>query len=99
MRRARVCGKICHRAKRDQCRCWCGGLFHGKQGEAAREAFTSSFGEDPKGERPQLARFRAAIELAQAAARGGTVTADVAQTAARWTPVQLTFGAFGAPNK
>jgi hypothetical protein len=43
-----VCGKICHRAKRHKCGCWCGGLFHGERGNAAREAFKAEWGDDPK---------------------------------------------------
>lgn len=39
----RVCGKQCHAARRAKCRCWCGGLFHGKGGEPARAAFRASF--------------------------------------------------------
>lgn len=42
--RARVCGKICHNAKGTKCKCWCGGVFHGKAGEAARAEFLQHFG-------------------------------------------------------
>jgi hypothetical protein len=49
-RRRRVCGKICHNARRNKCGCWCGGLFHGKQGELARAAFAAEWGSDPKGD-------------------------------------------------
>ena len=52
MGRTRVCGKICHDAEGPDCHCWCGGLFHGSKGKAAREAFAAEFGEDPKGELP-----------------------------------------------
>jgi hypothetical protein len=40
----RVCGKTCHAAKGAKCRCWCGGLFHGSGGLAARQAFADAFG-------------------------------------------------------
>lgn len=49
-KRARVCGGRCHGAKRAKCACWCGGLFHGKAGEAAREAFRQVMGDVPKRE-------------------------------------------------
>ena len=52
MGRTRVCGKICHDAEGPDCHCWCGGLFHGSKGKAAREAFAAEFGEDPKGQVP-----------------------------------------------
>lgn len=80
MGRARVCGKICHRARRHMCKCWCGGLFHGKNGEAAREAFAKEWGSDPKsdasaGGGEQWAR---AMARAQEAKTGQTPLAGVA---------------------
>lgn len=47
----RVCGATCHKARRAKCRCWCGGLFHGSQGGAARTAFADDFGTPPRDER------------------------------------------------
>lgn len=47
----RVCGMRCHFAKRSKCVCWCGGLFHGESGQAARTVFRDAFGEEPKGEK------------------------------------------------
>ncbi len=44
MGKTRVCGKRCHTAKCAKCRCWCGGLFHGAGGQAAREEFCKVFG-------------------------------------------------------
>lgn len=38
MPRSRHCGKQCHAAKGDKCRCWCGGAFHGPKGAALRQA-------------------------------------------------------------
>ena len=43
MGKVRVCGATCHRAKCAKCRCWCGGVFHGKAGDAARQAFREAF--------------------------------------------------------
>lgn len=51
MGRRRVCGKTCHDAKRDKCGCWCGGLFHGSKGDAARAAFAEVWSEPPRGDR------------------------------------------------
>lgn len=39
----RVCGKRCHNAKCQACKCWCGGMFHGTAGAAARESFTRQY--------------------------------------------------------
>jgi hypothetical protein len=44
MGKTRVCGKTCHKARREKCRCWCGGIFHGGRGAPAREAFVREFG-------------------------------------------------------
>lgn len=41
--RVRRCDERCHNAKRDECRCWCGGRFHGGRGQGAREAFVAAF--------------------------------------------------------
>lgn len=38
MARVRTCGKQCHSAKGDRCKCWCGGAFHGQHGLANRRA-------------------------------------------------------------
>ena len=43
MGKTRICGKRCHAAKTAKCRCWCGGTFHGVEGEAARATFQASF--------------------------------------------------------
>lgn len=40
------CDARCHNAKGLKCECWCGGVFHGKAGEPAREAFCESFDSD-----------------------------------------------------
>jgi hypothetical protein len=40
----RTCGKPCHQAKERKCDCWCGGMFHGEEGRAARDAFVAEFG-------------------------------------------------------
>lgn len=42
----RVCDGRCHGAEHSACDCWCGGLFHGKGAEDAREAFRNEFGAD-----------------------------------------------------
>ena len=78
----RVCGMRCHTAKRPKCRCWCAGLFHGsarghdagatpEQQAAARAAgaFTSAWGDRPKGEVVGGGdRWAAAVQAARAAA-------------------------------
>lgn len=79
----RVCGKRCHDALNPSCVCWCGGLFHGKGGAEAREAFAEIWGDIPKTEpEPEPAglfdgsagpadRWRAALSAARhASARG-----------------------------
>lgn len=43
----RSCDARCHNAKGTHCTCWCGGLFHGRQGAAARQAFAEAFNEMP----------------------------------------------------
>lgn len=43
----RTCGSRCHSAKSERCVCWCGGLFHGAAGDAARQAFRDRFQETP----------------------------------------------------
>ena len=35
MGRVRRCNGRCHTAKHPRCRCWCGGFFHGKNGNGA----------------------------------------------------------------
>lgn len=71
MGKTRVCGKICHNAKREKCGCWCRGLFHGVKGSSARDAFRESFGDDPKGERTDLDRWQEGMRRA-CATRGET---------------------------
>lgn len=68
MKRARVCGKICHNAKREKCGCWCGGLFHGGKAEAAREAFKNVWGTEPTAERELSRGWDDAIAAAKAVA-------------------------------
>lgn len=46
MSTSRRCDARCHHAKREKCDCWCGGLFHGAKGAAAREAFAEVWGEE-----------------------------------------------------
>jgi hypothetical protein len=48
MGEARSCDARCHKAKYERCTCWCGGLFHGRKGEAAREAFAEQFQQLPE---------------------------------------------------
>lgn len=71
--KVRVCDRRCHGAKKPDCDCWCGGMFHGAKGAAAREAFRQTWGEEiPREGEPQqlplggVERWRAAM----AAARG-----------------------------
>ncbi len=45
MGKKRTCDSRCHEAREPACRCWCGGLFHGAKGKAAREAFAETFTE------------------------------------------------------
>lgn len=40
----RVCGARCHKARQEECSCWCGGLFHGAGGADARAEFQEIFG-------------------------------------------------------
>jgi hypothetical protein len=42
-KKQRVCGKRCHNAKCQACKCWCGGMFHGTAGANARESFAKAF--------------------------------------------------------
>lgn len=77
----RRCDAQCHDAKHEKCECWCGGLFHGAKGEAARQAFRDAFGDDvppwdPRDEEqlhlfetPEGRRFAKAFEAAQRARR------------------------------
>lgn len=69
MSKVRVCGKVCHKAKGSTCKCWCGGLFHGSKGNAAREAFASEWGGDPKGDHSERGgdRWQTAMAKAHAA--------------------------------
>lgn len=39
----RKCDSRCHTAKRKVCQCWCGGVFHGAGGQAARDAFVAEY--------------------------------------------------------
>jgi hypothetical protein len=83
MSEVRRCDARCHNAKHAHCDCWCGGLFHGKAGEEARQAFAQTFGADVPalppapdgGEQLSLSvvseggrRWQAAIAAARAAA-------------------------------
>lgn len=43
MGKTRVCGGTCHKAKRPTCKCWCGGVFHGAAGAAARAELLEAF--------------------------------------------------------
>lgn len=43
-RSVRTCDARCHDAQGAKCACWCGGLFHGAAGKAARQAFAAEFG-------------------------------------------------------
>lgn len=43
----RICGDLCHSARRAKCNCWCEGLFHGDKGKAARKAFFEVAGTYP----------------------------------------------------
>lgn len=72
----RTCGERCHKAQRLKCRCWCGGLFHGEGGQAARDAFVEAFGapipdRDLRDTEPLLhwpgaeSRFMRALQCAQ----------------------------------
>lgn len=83
MGESRSCDARCHNAKGPHCACWCGGLFHGAAGKAAREAFVDAFNETPKSPEqfdslttspglfdvdPNIgARWRAAVAAARAA--------------------------------
>lgn len=60
----RICGLSCHHARRAKCNCWCDGLFHGKQGAAARKVFIKAFGFIPAQPRDSSA-FHAALQLAK----------------------------------
>jgi hypothetical protein len=41
-KRVRTCGNICHNAKGDKCRCFCGGAYHGPRGLVNREALKTA---------------------------------------------------------
>lgn len=43
----RSCDGRCHQAKKEQCSCWCGGVFHGARGQEARDAFRETFNAAP----------------------------------------------------
>lgn len=64
----RGCDARCHEAKHARCECWCGGLFHGAAGAAAREAFREVFGEEipEKGEPAQPELFQSADRFSRA---------------------------------
>jgi len=79
----RRCDKRCHAAQRVRCGCWCGGLFHGERGAAAREAFVQAYGAPIPAESPELAEpllhwhgvgstFMTAMDAARAAACSST---------------------------
>lgn len=50
----RKCDSHCHNANHDKCVCWCGGLFHGKNGagnrakimEIVKERFPNAIRDD-----------------------------------------------------
>lgn len=70
----RRCDERCHHARGAICNCWCGGLFHGARGAAAREAFAEVYGElpeeDPAEAEPLLFRAEAQeFDSAMSAAR------------------------------
>lgn len=44
----RTCDARCHEATALRCACWCGGLFHGARGQAARDAFVAEYGSLPR---------------------------------------------------
>lgn len=75
MSEVRRCDGRCHNATKAHCDCWCGGLFHGGAGAAARQAFAETFGGEipPEGEESRqleldgATRWRAAITAAKAA--------------------------------
>jgi hypothetical protein len=75
----RRCDARCHSARCVACRCWCGGIFHGAAGAAARREFVESFGAPIPAESPELAepllhwrvagsRFMEALQRARAVA-------------------------------
>lgn len=45
-KRKRTCGTVCHESKGSKCHCVCGGFFHGKAGEANREALHQATEEE-----------------------------------------------------
>ena len=47
MASSRRCDDRCHSARGPICTCWCGGVFHGARGAAAREAFVELYGDQP----------------------------------------------------
>jgi hypothetical protein len=76
--KVRVCDGKCHNAKKPDCDCWCGGMFHGARGSAARDAFKQAWGgEIPREGEPQqldfggAERWHAAVAAARAAAGQG----------------------------
>jgi hypothetical protein len=50
----RRCDARCHDAERVRCSCWCGGLFHGAEGQRARDAFVASYGNAIPARSPEL---------------------------------------------
>ena len=44
MGRVKTCTTQCHQSTRASCDCWCGGVFHGSGGAAARAAFRDALG-------------------------------------------------------
>lgn len=51
----RRCDQRCHAARCVRCSCWCGGLFHGAAGAAARAVFVAAYGGPIPAESPELA--------------------------------------------
>jgi len=39
MSKVKSCDARCHNAKHEKCTCWCGGRFHGKANQPARDKF------------------------------------------------------------
>lgn len=69
----RRCDDRCHYARGPICNCWCGGVFHGARGAAAREAFIEAYGElledDPNEVEPLFRGQQNDFENAMAGAR------------------------------
>ena len=73
MGESRKCDARCHNARATSCACWCRGLFHGKAGEPAREAFKAEWGtEIPKDGEPPIDRVAGAERWGKAIRRAAT---------------------------